>query len=204
MLRYTLLPDGTSDRMLLPIIDWELRKLGAVYESQVALLPIAPVEERLPKVQELYPCDLLIVHRDAERESLDSRKQEITTAFQRLGLSQPSACLIPVRMSEAWLLIDESALRRAAGNPNGRVKLNLPPLKKLEAIPDPKALLIDLLRSASELKGRHLKKFQPLVSIHRLSRLIEDFSLLNSLPAYIEFQSQLKTAVEKVRATKAV
>jgi hypothetical protein len=44
-----------------------------------------------------------------------------------------------------------TALRRAAGNPAGRSPLSLPPLSKIEAIPDPKETLHELLRVATEL-----------------------------------------------------
>jgi hypothetical protein len=41
-------------------------------------------------------------------------------------------------MTEAWLLADESAIRCAAGNPNGRVNLNLPDLQAIEDLPTPR------------------------------------------------------------------
>ena len=53
------------------------------------------------------------------------------------GMPVRHVLVIPVRMTEAWLLIDELALRRAAGNPNGRNPLDLPALKDLEALPEP-------------------------------------------------------------------
>jgi hypothetical protein len=40
----------------------------------------------------------------------------------------PVVCVVPVRMMEAWLLIDEMAIRRVAGNPNGRIPIELPVL----------------------------------------------------------------------------
>jgi hypothetical protein len=44
-------------------------------------------------------------------------------------------------MTEAWLLIDETALRTAAGAPGGRQIVNLPPSRELESLADPKTLL---------------------------------------------------------------
>ena len=110
---------------------------------------------------DLYPCDLLFVHRDAEGVPHRSRVEEIEIAMQEVravhegaGLP-PHVVVVPVRMTEAWLLFDEAAIRRAAGNPNGRVSLQLPPGDP-EEIADPKQLLHDLLRTASELGGRRL------------------------------------------------
>lgn len=47
--------------------------------------------------------------------------------------------VIPGRMTEAWLRLDEAAIRRVAGNPNGRTKLGLPKLHEVESVADPKA-----------------------------------------------------------------
>ena len=195
---YTLLADGTSDQMLIPVINWQLTQLGIAFESQMAKLPTGPLQDRLPDALELYPCDLLIVHRDAEREPLSSRQSEIRAAINSLGSKVPTVCLIPVRMSEAWLLIDEGALRRAAGNPHGRAQLRLPNRKDVEGIPDPKMFLIDLLERASELTGRRLRKFHPHAKIQRLAELIDDFSPLSALPAYVAFQESLKTALQEL------
>jgi hypothetical protein len=37
--------------------------------------------------------------------------------------------VVPVRMTEAWLLADEFAIRSAPGNPNGTQSLDLPDLR---------------------------------------------------------------------------
>ena len=50
-------------------------------------------------------------------------------------------CVVPVRMQEAWLLIDEAALRRAAGDPNGTQPLAMPDVQRLEELADPKQLI---------------------------------------------------------------
>lgn len=55
---------------------------------------------------------------------------------------------VPVRMIEAWLLFDESAIRLAAGNPNGTTPLGLPGMPRAESVPDPKLLLRDAMLPA--------------------------------------------------------
>ncbi len=73
-LRFTLVADGSSDRALLPIFIWLLREhFGRIpiqpEFADLRRLPNPPRElfERIAKSVELYPCDLLFVHRDAER-----------------------------------------------------------------------------------------------------------------------------------------
>src|SRR5262249_34801620 len=97
------------------------------------------LSDRIQKSIELYPCDLLFVHRDAEKELPERRRNEIRQAIELVSKETsflPIVCVVPVRMQEAWLLFDEPALRRAAGNPNGRMILQLPHLGELEGLPD--------------------------------------------------------------------
>ncbi|BCB82630.1 hypothetical protein Pflav_090400 [Phytohabitans flavus] len=62
--------------------------------------------------------------------------------------------VIPVRMTEAWLLLDESAIRRVAGNPRGKTDLGLPKAHQVESIADPKELLDQCLLTAANVTGR--------------------------------------------------
>ena len=145
---YTLLSDGSSDKALMPILTWLLRahQVECAIQSNWAdlrRLP-KPPKKLLPRIinsLELYPCDLLFIHRDAEREPREKRITEILEvleeAVKKSVLVPPHICVIPVRMQEAWLLFDEAALRKAAGNPRGRQPLQLPDIRKLEQLPDP-------------------------------------------------------------------
>ncbi len=201
-LRYTLVTEGSSDVALIPILTWLLRENGIqLVQAEWADLGESRVSERVSlswKVREavrLYPCDLLFVHRDADRASVDTRKREIYTAADGLG-SLPVICVIPVRMQEAWLLFDEEAIRHAAGNGNGRMPLNLPPLRQVERLPDPKTVLHDCLKTASNLSGRRLKKFNVSQRARRVTEFIEDFSLLRNLPAFATLEQDLQEIIE--------
>ena len=196
-LRFTLLSDGSSDRVLLPMLEWLLGECSSrTFQPQWAdlrMLPSPPktLAERVQTAVEIYPCDLLFIHRDAEREPREVRVREIRQQISTLAA--PAICIVPVRMQEAWLLFDEKALRRAAGNPNGRTVLTLPDLDEIEQIPDPKELVHGMLRQASELPSRRLRRFNPAVAIHRLAELIDDFSPLRGLPAFQALESDVRT-----------
>jgi len=206
-LRYTLLTDGSSDRALLPVLNWLLRDLnaqGAIQPQWADLgrLRIRPksLSERILKCLELYPCDLLFVHRDAEGERLETRAGEIAHALKIAGNSQaipPTVCVVPVRMQEAWLLFDEAAIRRAAGNPNGRQSLRLPKAAVCETLPDPKDVLHTALREACGLAGRRLRQFDPHQAALRLSDLIGNFAPLRSLPAFQRLEADLSHTLAK-------
>ncbi len=145
---------------------------------------------------DLYPSELLFIHRDAERRSFADRKAEIVTALSSLG-REPSnevraVCVVPVKMAEAWLLFDELAIRRAAGNPLGSELLRLPRLKDLEKLEDPKGELYGLLREASGLPSRRRRRFAVQTGARRVGEMIEDFSPLLTLSAFRELDRDVQ------------
>lgn len=215
---FTLITDGSSDKALIPIIHWLLSQR---YPNQpldgewanLARLPFPPksLAQKILVSCNLHPCDILFIHRDAEKEPRDARVTEIQQAVEeaRAILATDSkakplpcyVCVIPVRMLEAWLLFDLEGIRKAAANPNGTIALQLPPLNRLESLVDPKEKLYQLLRSATERSGRMLKKFKPQTSVHRLAEDIDDFSPLRDLPAFRAFEKELLTLLVEWRLT---
>jgi hypothetical protein len=195
-LRFTLVADGPSDKRLLPIITWLLQQHSSRLISStwadlsVSMLRPRSLEERIRYAADLYPADIIFVHRDAEGESLGRRVSEVVGACPP-SLRDQMVPVVPVRMQEAWLLIDESAIRSAAGNPRGRVRLALPPASALETLPDPKQTLYQALRAASELSGRHLARLNVAAAAYRVSELIQDYSNLRGLKAFEAFEKEL-------------
>lgn len=109
----------------------------------------------------------------------------------------PAVCVVPVRMQEAWLLFDETAIRKAAGNPLGRQPLKLPDLSKLEDQPDPKTILYELLREASGLGSKRRNKLKVEEIVHRVADLIDDFSPLRALPAFMALEQEIKQVIQE-------
>ncbi len=206
-LRYTLLSDGSSDRVLISVLNWLLH----THLSDCAIQPewadlrhfdrslTNTLEKRIQLSIELYQCELLFIHRDSERDSHTIRVNEIRTTVNQIEsfVSVPTVCVVPVRMTEAWLLFDIVALRQAASNPNGSTPLRFPELRRLEHQLDPKDVLYNLLRQASGLSSRRLKGFPVSDRAHRVAELINDFSPLRILPAFAALESELKDAIEK-------
>jgi len=202
-LQFTLLSDGSSDQVLIPILRWLLGRhgiMGPIVSTWADLgrLPHPPqtLPDRVRLAIDLYPCDLLFLHRDAERVRLESRKAEIKSALQGLAESAPPVvCIIPIRMQEAWLLIEEAAIRQAAGNRHGLAPLSMPKIRELEWIPDPKAVLHGLLRQASGFHGHRLTKFPVRQRAHLVTELIRDFSPLLHLSAFQQLDADLRETV---------
>lgn len=202
-LRFTLVADGPSDKRLVPIARWVIqqhttRPIASTW-ADFSVLPVAArprtLHERIRAAAEYFPADLLLVHRDAETETRDTRVREIRGACPD-DLSESAVPLVTVRMQEAWLLISEPAIRAAAGNPRGRNRLDLPPVGALESVADPKFLLYQALEEASGLAGRHLSRFNVAAAAYRVSELIEDFSDLRRLQAFVAFEQDLVGTLE--------
>lgn len=199
-LRHTLVSEGPTDANLIPIIDWTLKYAAGVPLSEGVRadfwrLPkkLQNTTDRLLKAVELFPCEILFVHRDADRELPQARHDEIRHAFDKARIQLPAVAVIPVRMLEAWLCFNEDAVRKASGNPTGKSPLHLPTLKRIETRPDPKADLREALLTASELAGRRRKKFNSAAAFWRVVDFIEDFSPLRELPSFLAFENSIKS-----------
>lgn len=188
----TLAGDGVTDRSLRTVLEWVLGRMAPLHSRRFVVQVATPgtnLRERMVRALYEYPCDVLFVHRDAEREPREKRLAEIRRAADEAGVPV-FVPVVPVRMTEAWFLIDERAIRQAAGNPNGEAALQLPKVASLEKVPDPKKLLRDSLIRASEKTGRRLQQFERDLGerAQRVAELIEDFSPLRQLAAFKDFE----------------
>lgn len=189
-LSYVLIADGTGDRALFPVIGWTFRDLwpdGEIVDPVFLPRKHKNVAEVVEEAIRGYAPDLVFVHRDAESRPAEERLTEIPVADHVVPI-------IPIRMTEAWLLIDEAAIRMAASNPNGTTALEMPALKTLEHL-HAKDVLHELLKGASGNTGRRLKSFNVEAAVHRVAELIEDYSLLLRLEAYLAFRERFAAAL---------
>lgn len=104
--------------------------------------------------------DLVIVHRDAEGQSPRRRREEVEAGVAEIREHLPALPIVPIRMTEAWLLVDEEAIRRVAGRPTGTEPLGLPAAATVEQVPDAKQVLQAALETASGARGRRLRRFK--------------------------------------------
>ena len=111
--------------------------------------------------------DLLFVHRDADAAGHEERTREIVDALANAALDVGQVPIVPVRTTEAWVLLDEAAIRRVAGKPRGRQPLNLPRPARVESLADPKEALATALAAASGYSGSRLRRFRNRFGQHR-------------------------------------
>lgn len=155
--RAALLCDGKSDRDLSSVVERVAAALGYALVVEVVdfsiVRPGLSLTKRLQSLPELVASPaVFLIHRDAEAMSPVARITEISDAMKMSQVALPHVPVVPVTMTEAWLLCDETAIRDASGNPKGRRPLHLP--KNPEAISDPKETLKTLILDCSEQTGR--------------------------------------------------
>ncbi|MFN8345323.1 MAG: hypothetical protein U0X91_09975 [Spirosomataceae bacterium] len=210
-LRYTLISDGSSDKVLLNVIQWllddlfpQLPFLGTY--GDLRILPHPPgasdVRNRIERAQEYYPFDILFYHRDAESVDEKIISQRIQEIHQEITEERKKVivCVVPIKMMETWLLIDREAIKKAAGNRNYNVPIELPSLQKLEKVQDPKALLHEILKQVSGRKSRNLKSFNVHAAVHLVGEYIEDYSPLRNLKAFKQLETDVKIAVNHFKS----
>jgi hypothetical protein len=197
-LTYEVVADGGTDRVLVPVIEWAIHRL----DPQVELLEPVFRKRRGPVGPFLREhrseAMLLFVHRDAESLSVEQRLAEFDSA--------PAAVVpvIPVRMTEAWLLISARAIAEAADRPDTEVAV--PAVGDLASLADPKRELEQLLLAAAgHPSGRRGKKFRASLVSRRVNvaTLIEDYAPLESIAAFRSFQSALASKYPYPEAVRA-
>ena len=182
---YTVVADGGTDRLLVPIIEWAIHRL----DPEVDILE-PEFEKRIGSVSEFFgsykhTTMLVFAHRDAESSDVEDRLSEFGEVSEKV------VPIVPVRMSETWLLIDGSAIARAA---DSTVPVSVPPPNRLEQIADSKTELEQLLlKAAGSPTGRRGKTFKRSMTERRvnLASLIKDYSPLETLDAFCRFQASL-------------
>ena len=201
--RFTISAEGSSDEVLLPILRWTLGRYHPGVESEIYFDDFRlmgrqrDLRQRLRGSLARYPCDVLVVHRDSDGEDAEARAAEIRGAVADLEGVHRTALLVPVRMTEAWLLTDEVAIRVAAGVPLGRMDLGLPTLAELERLADPKQRLHQTLRAASGYAGRRMRQFSPERAVHRVAGLTRTFEPVAALSGFVRFRESLDLALRE-------
>jgi hypothetical protein len=212
-IRFILTGEGSSDRHLVDHIENIFIEEGFSEASgeapDLGLFhpPVGrSVAEKLRTLVDAYPnADVIFVHRDADGAGIIPRRAEVLSAAeQTLGIRKVIP-IIPVCQLETWLLTDQDAIKRVAGNTSFRGAIRaVPPLRNLEEVADSKAVLRAALCEASETQGTRLKKFKDRFGEMR-ARLTFDLDPSGpvcQLTSYQRFREELRAFSEEVRGIR--
>lgn len=168
--------EGSSDAPLADLVTGLFAARGV--SVQLTRPDFSLLDERVPRdvasrvaagrrLMEGRAVDFVVVHRDVDTATLSERLAEVQEALHVAGVDAPLVPVLPVRMTEAWLLLDEAAIRTVAGNPRGRQLLSLPKLHEVERLADPKARLRESLLAAADVRGRRRSRLDRRFDNHR-------------------------------------
>lgn len=205
IVKFWLLPEGTSDRGLVPHLEALCQEGGA--DEAIGMAPDLgrlrvkigkSVREQLQAAMQ-YSTDLnvIFVHRDADAADPSARREMVEEHAR--GSSIPCVPVIPVQELEAWLLLDEAAIRAVAGNPRGRCELQLPSLRAIESTREPKEVLKAAILRAADQTGRQADRIRRRFDENRealLQRLDRD-GPVRQLPSF----QRLVADIQRVIAT---
>lgn len=204
--RGVFIADGTSDLQLGRIL--HLLCLDEGLDLDITTLHPSLVRgrtlvERLATLKNIdHAVDVLFVHRDAEAQDPQRRYTEIADGAASAGFAV-TVPVVPVRMTEAWLLLDEAAIRSVAGRPRGREPLGLPRPHEIERLADPKALLRATLLLAAGTTGRrrdNLMRDFPRRREQLLERL-DRHGPVTRLSAWQRLVADIQAAVQQLLST---
>ncbi len=206
-INFVLIAEGASDYALVTHLEALCSYCGATEVTGVALeferLPASvgrSVLDKLTAAQKAEPgANLFFVHRDADGRDSSSRHQEIRAAVETCQLVVDWVAVVPVQETEAWLLLDETEIRRVARKPRGSVRLELPSPQQVENVANPKERLKVALTEASEASGRRLDRIRRDFSNQRelLARRLSVEGPLSSVPSWVRMRDDLQRIIKE-------
>jgi len=148
---------------------------------------------------------VLIVHADADHRTNEKALLERFKPGYMLVQNQENICkhlvpIIPIQMTEAWMLVDHIALQDAIGTVMTARDLGLPPKAKLvENDSDPKQTLHLVLQKANAHRPRRQRHNQASLSMlySILGRQI-NLERLRQVPSYQQFETDLTGTLKKL------
>ncbi len=210
-IHFVLISEGSSDNGLIPHLEQmcidagvdevsgvspDFRRLGETIGSRI--------EAKIRATLLLEPnANLIFIHRDADSRNPEPRYREISEAICASDCAQPYVPIVPVQETEAWLLLDEQAIKKIAQKPNSRRALHLPAARRVESVANPKERLQRALTLACGMTGRRLERFKKSFPIHRqlLLQQLPIGGALSQVQSWVRLRDDLRRAIETLRET---
>lgn len=147
---------------------------------------------------------VICVHCDSDSPDMENVIQNsIKPAFDAVNEMEGDVCknliaIIPVQMTEAWMLADINLLKSKIGTNKSDNELGLPTkISNIENISDPKETIVEALRIAQQDKSKRRKK----LNISQLySPISQELSIerLENLPSFRVFLNNVRHSLIKL------
>jgi hypothetical protein len=139
---------------------------------------------------------ILFIHADANGNATRARHERVDPAAARIALELPqhaTVAVVPVRMTEAWALVDGDALRDAFSATARNEVLGVPARPRgVERLQDPKRALQDAYRAC--VSGRRGRSQTAAGFLDAIARRVS-LDRLRGVPAFQQFETDLCSAL---------
>lgn len=147
--------------------------------------------------------NILCVHTDADDRTPDAvMKDKIIPAFNNiLHLNKDSLCqnlisIIPVRMTESWMLADKELLRNEIGTNKTEHELGIE--KKPESYADPKQIIKNAISISMQEKTKRRRKELNIADLYATIGQKITIDSLETLPSYRRFCEEVRYTLQKM------
>jgi len=203
---FLLVCEGSFDEAIIPHLERLLRDCGATEANGVVYSTGRAAKGRLRNkiraaVVDTPNLDCLFVHRDADSRNSAPRYEEIERELNSADYDGLWVGVVPVQEIEAWLLLDEAAIRRVAGKPRGSNALRLPRAAKVEELRNPKESLHQKILAASGKTGRRRERIKDRLPsmCYQLLRDLPVGGHLEQVPAWARLKRDTKKCIAQLR-----
>ena len=200
---FAFLCEGSSDTGLIAHLETLLMHFGVQEATGMPDTRKGTIPARLRQLRAEGTeagIDMVFIHRDSDDPDRKGREREIRRGVEESGFPHPFIPVIPVQETEAWLLLDEQAIRDVVACPKGKQPLRLPKPNAIEGTRNPKEILQKALLAASETSGRRLKKEKNSFKHHRrvLLQRLDSFGAVRNLPSWQCLERDIRRALAQL------
>lgn len=201
-INFLLVCEGSFDEEIISHLEKLLIECGADEATGFAYSTGGAIKSKIrAAIKDMPYMDCLFVHRDADSPNSDPRYEEIKNSLNSADYDGLWVGLVPVQEIEAWLLLDEAAIRRVAGKPRGRNALRLPRARRVEELRNPKEVLRQKILDASGKTGRQRKRIEGKLGsmCYQLLRDLPIGGPLEQVPAWARLKRDAEECIAQLR-----
>lgn len=210
-----LYAEGTTDLLFLPevIRRTAQQNLNKSDQQYIDVKPVDLISFRkigmkqdeciLHAARRASNYNILIVHADADHRTADrALKERFYPGYLLVQQAEEDICrcvlpIVPIQMTEAWMLADPETLRATLGTSKSAQELGVPSKPKLvEADSDPKQTLKMIVSKVNTHRSR--RQHLDVNTLYTLLGRKVDLSRLKDVPAYQRFVLDLANAFRTI------
>ncbi len=199
--------EGNTDNcFLIPLIERILQNLLPqldIFVTDIHVDKSSRQDETMERVaRESRGYALVIFHLDADAPNTQKAyRQRFEPGYAKVqrskgALNKNIVPVIPVRMTEAWMLVDFEAFRKAVGTELSQQRSGFPQhARDVESVPNPKEVFKNAVQNARPSRRKSI----PLADVYRPLALHIRLERLEQVPAYQEFLARLTDTLRRLK-----